>query len=47
MLKKSFRVMKSELDVHPIHFQKETSAKGYFIICYGFIDKNNTIQSIK
>lgn len=27
--KESFRVMKSELDVHPIHFQKENSAKGY------------------
>ncbi|MGD9569475.1 MAG: IS1634 family transposase [Sedimentibacter sp.] len=33
-IEESFKIMKSELDAHPIFVQKEEAIKGHFLICY-------------
>ena len=33
-IEESFKIMKSDLDAHPVFLQKEDSIKGHFLICY-------------
>ena len=33
-IEESFRIMKSDLDAHPVFVQKENTIKGHFLICY-------------
>ena len=33
-IEESFKIMKSDLDAHPVFLQKEQTIKGHFLICY-------------
>lgn len=33
-IEESFKIMKSDLDAHPVFVQKERTIKGHFLICY-------------